>query len=235
MAQIKRGACRRKARAGSRASGVLTIAANVAQSCTRQGKNPEVGQIEREDPDMLRTVNNLAHILSTRFRKYAKAQQLLEAVLEAHRRVLEAPRPERLAPRVHWRVSVTEARHSHSGLGFHPGGPRMQISPDKLVSDAAGDRAVADCVVSIPPTRAATRLAERCGRCPPALAAGTAARRRVVTKPEHNRKRARRAVFRHTAAGCYVVPDDGKELSLKPECVARAGCAVAGCESEEDE
>ena len=27
--------------------------------------------------------------------------------------------------------------------------------------------------------------------------------------------------------------DDGKELSLKAECVARAGCAAAGCASEE--
>ena len=27
--------------------------------------------------------------------------------------------------------------------------------------------------------------------------------------------------------------DDGRELSLKAECVARAGCAEAGCASEE--
>ena len=27
--------------------------------------------------------------------------------------------------------------------------------------------------------------------------------------------------------------DDGKELSLKAECVARAGCAAVGCASEE--
>ena len=27
--------------------------------------------------------------------------------------------------------------------------------------------------------------------------------------------------------------DDGRELSLKAECVARAGCAAAGCASEE--
>ena len=27
--------------------------------------------------------------------------------------------------------------------------------------------------------------------------------------------------------------DNGKELSLKAECVARAGCAAAGCASEE--
>ena len=157
-----------------------------------------------------RTANNLANTLSTRFRKYAKALLLLEAVLEVHRRVLQAPHSERFAPLVHWRGSVTEA---YSGLEFHPGGLGTRISPEKLVSDAAGDRAVANCVVSIPPPRAAIRLAERCDRCPPALAAGTAARRRVVAKPEHNIKRARRAVFRHTAAGCSTT---GTSFRLNP-------------------
>jgi hypothetical protein len=34
--------------------------------------------------------------------------------------------------------------------------------------------------------------------------------------------------------GRYAVSlEDGKELSLKAECVARAGCAAAGCASEE--
>jgi hypothetical protein len=65
-----------------------------------------------------RTANNLANTLSTRFRKYAKALLLLEAVLEVHRRVLQAPHSERFAPLVHWRGSVTEA---YSGLEFHPG------------------------------------------------------------------------------------------------------------------
>jgi hypothetical protein len=30
-----------------------------------------------------------------------------------------------------------------------------------------------------------------------------------------------------------VALDDGKELSLKAECVARAGCAAVGCAAEE--
>jgi hypothetical protein len=35
-------------------------------------------------------------------------------------------------------------------------------------------------------------------------------------------------------AGRYAVAlDDGKELSLRVECVAKAGCTAAGCMSEE--
>jgi hypothetical protein len=54
---------------------------------------------------------------------------------------------------------------------------------------------------------------------------------RLVPKPEHNGKRACvLSVDAHT--GRYAVAlDDGKELLLKAECVARAGCAAAGCAS----
>ena len=56
---------------------------------------------------------------------------------------------------------------------------------------------------------------------------------RLVAKPEHNGKRARVLSF-DARTGRYAVSlDDGKELSLKAECVARAGCAAAGCASEE--
>jgi hypothetical protein len=60
---------------------------------------------------------------------------------------------------------------------------------------------------------------------------------RLVAKPEHNGKRARvlsldARTGRYTVALCAQL-DDGKELSLKAECVARAGCAAAGCASEE--
>ena len=55
----------------------------------------------------------------------------------------------------------------------------------------------------------------------------------LVAKPEHNGKRARVLSF-DARAGRYTVElDDGKELSLKAQCVARAGCAAVGCASEE--
>ena len=56
---------------------------------------------------------------------------------------------------------------------------------------------------------------------------------RLVAKPEHNGKRARVVSF-DARTGRYAVSlDNGKELSLKAECVAKAGCASAGCASEE--
>ena len=58
-------------------------------------------------------------------------------------------------------------------------------------------------------------------------------KRVLVAKPEHNGKRAPVLSF-DARTGRYAVSlEDGKELSLKAECVARAGCAAAGCASEE--
>ena len=56
---------------------------------------------------------------------------------------------------------------------------------------------------------------------------------RLVAKPEHNGKRARVLSLDKRGGRYTVALDDGKELSLKPECVARAGCAAVGCASEE--
>jgi hypothetical protein len=63
-------------------------------------------------------------------------------------------------------------------------------------------------------------------RCPPAPACACA--QRLVAKPEHNGKRARVLSFDARTGRYAVALDDGKELSLKAECVARAGCAAAG-------
>ena len=82
-----------------------------------------------------------------------------------------------------------------------------------------------------PPTNAAAPAAAGTARL---LPAGTRVLvQRLVAKPEHNGKRARVVSF-DARTGRYVVAlEDGKELSLKAECVARAGCAAAGCASEE--
>ena len=56
---------------------------------------------------------------------------------------------------------------------------------------------------------------------------------RLVAKPEHNGKRARVVSFDARSGRYRVALDDGRELSLKAECVARVGCAAAGCVSEE--
>ena len=56
---------------------------------------------------------------------------------------------------------------------------------------------------------------------------------RLVSKPEHNGKRARVLSFDALTGRYAVALDDGKELSLKAECVAKTGCSAAGCASEE--
>jgi hypothetical protein len=82
-----------------------------------------------------------------------------------------------------------------------------------------------------PPTNAAASAAAS-GACP--LPAGTRVLvQRLIAKPEYNGKRARVLSFDAPTGRYAVALDDGKELSLKAECVAKAGCAAAGCASEE--
>ena len=82
-----------------------------------------------------------------------------------------------------------------------------------------------------PPTKAAAPVGT--GSSEPLPTGTRVLVQRLVAKPEHNGKRAR-VVSLDARTGRYaVVLDDGKELSLKAECVARAGCAAAGCASEE--
>jgi hypothetical protein len=82
-----------------------------------------------------------------------------------------------------------------------------------------------------PPTNAAAPAAAGAAR---PLPAGTRVLvQRLVAKPEHNGKRARVLSFDARTGRYAVALDDGKELSLKAECVSRAGCAAAGCASEE--
>ena len=82
-----------------------------------------------------------------------------------------------------------------------------------------------------PPTNAAAPAAAGAAR--PLLAGTRVLVQRLVAKPEHNGKRARVVSFDARTGRYAVALDDGKELSLKAECVARAGCAAAGCASEE--
>ena len=82
-----------------------------------------------------------------------------------------------------------------------------------------------------PPTNAAAPAAAGAARL---LPAGTRVLvQRLVAKPEHNGKRARVLSFDARSGRYCVELDDGRELSLKAEYVARAGCAAAGCASEE--
>ena len=82
-----------------------------------------------------------------------------------------------------------------------------------------------------PPASAAAPAAAGAARLLPA--GSRVVVQRLVAKPEHNGKRARVLSF-DARTGRYAVSlDDGKELSLKAECMAKARCASAGCASEE--
>ncbi len=81
-----------------------------------------------------------------------------------------------------------------------------------------------------PPTNAAAPAA---GAARPLPAGIRVLVQRLVAKPEHNGKRAHVLSFDARTGRYAAVLDDGKELSLKAECVAKAGCAAAGCASEE--
>ena len=105
-----------------------------------------------------------------------------------------------------------------------PAHPNTQMTASSLESVRAR-------ICAKPPTSAAAPAAAEAARL---LPAGTRVLlQRLIAKPEHNGKRARVVSF-DARTGRYAVSlEDGKELSLKAECVASAGCAAAGCASEE--
>ena len=102
--------------------------------------------------------------------------------------------------------------------------------PDTLQT-ASSLEDVRAAIRATPPTNAAAPAAAGAARL---LPAGTRVLvQRLVAKPEHNGKRARVLSFDARTGRYAVALEDGKELSLKAECVARAGCAAAGCASGE--
>ncbi len=82
-------------------------------------------------------------------------------------------------------------------------------------------------------TQPASNAARDAARPRPMPAGTRVLVQRLVAKPEHNGKRARVVSFDARNGRYCVAQDDGRELSLKAECVTRAGCAAAGCASEE--
>jgi hypothetical protein len=90
---------------------------------------------------------------------------------------------------------------------------------------------VRKAIRATPPTNAAAPAAAGAAR---PLPAGTRVLvQRLVAKPEHNGERARVVSFDACTGRYAVALEDGRELSLKAEYVARVGCAAVGCASEE--
>ncbi len=196
---------------GAEHPNTLTGASILATSLSRQGKNAEAERIEREVHEMQKRVLGAEHP-----RALTSASNQAATWLGPSQSKASMPRPSRCCMlRLHLQ-RVLGAAH-----------PDTLAAADNLKHVRAGIRAT-------PATNAAALAAAGVARL---LPAGTHVLaqppQRLFAKPEHNGKRARVVSFDARTGRYAVALEDGKELSLKAECMARAGCAAAGCASEE--
>jgi Flp pilus assembly protein TadD len=225
----------------------LTIAGNLAMSLSHQGKYADAERIIREvhgvqkrvlgaeHPDTLTSANNLATSLSKQG-KHVEAERILREVLGVQKRVLGAEHPATLTSASNLATSlVHQGKHAEAERMLHAtlaSGQRVlgPAHPNTL-QVARNLEDLREAIRATPPTNAAAPAAA--GAAHPLPAGTRVLVQRLVAKPEHNGKRAR-VLSVDARTGRYAVSlEDGKELSLKAECVARAGCAAAGCASEE--
>jgi hypothetical protein len=232
---------------GAEHPSTLASANNLATSLSNQGKHADAERIGREvhevqkrvlgaeHPSTLASANNLATSLSNQG-KHADAERIQREVHEVVMRVLGAEHPHTLA-------SANNLATSLSDQGKHADAERMLLAalascqrvlgpahPNTLHT-ASNLEDVRAASRATPPTNAAAPAAAGAAR--PLPADTRVLVQRLVAKPEHNGKRARVLAFDARTGRYAVALDDGKELSLKAECVARAGCAAAGCASAE--
>ena len=229
----------------------LKSAINLANSLSGQERYAEAAQIQRvvlgvsrrvlgkEHPDTLGTAGNLAHALHC-LGKHTEAERVVRELLDASRRVFGTDHPGTLtaasnlagtllmqgkcaeAERILQDVFVTQQRV----LGAS--NPDTLRTAHDLACVRLQMRTELPCQADGKTGAPTARAVKRC------LPAGTRVLvQRLVAKPEYNGLHARVLSFDARGGRYAVALDDGKELSLKPECVARAGCASVGCASEE--
>jgi hypothetical protein len=237
----------RKRVLGAEHPNTLASASNLAVTLSDQGKYADAERTQREvlevqrrvlgaeHPNTLTSAGNLAKSLSDQG-KYADAEWIQREVLEVQKRVLGAEHPDTITTAGDLAGSLLDqgkyadaARMLHVRLASRQRvlGP---AHPDTLEAARTLEH-VRAAIRATPPTNAASPAAAGAARL---LPDGTRVLvQRLVAKPEHNGKRARVVSFDARTGRYTVMLDDGKELSLKAECVARAGCAAAGCASEE--
>jgi hypothetical protein len=225
----------------------LGDANNLAMSLSNQGKHVDAELILREvhdvqkrvlgaeHPSTLTSANNLALSLSYQG-KHADAERIQHEVLDVQKRVLGAEHPSTLTSANNLASLLSyQGKHADAEQMLHAALASCQRVLGPAHPFTLGIARSLECVrahiLATPPTTAAAPAAVGATR---PLPAGTRVRmQRLVTKPEHNGKRARVLSFDARTGRYAVALDDGKELSLKAECVARAGCAAVGCASEE--
>jgi hypothetical protein len=188
-----------------------------------------------EHPDTLSTAGNLAMSLS-RQGKHADAERIQREVHGVLKRVLGAEHPNTLKIEsilAMFLSNLGKLAEAEQMLHATLASCRRVLGPTHptTLQTAKGLEDVRARIRATPPTNAAAPAAA--GAASPLPAGTRVLVQRLVAKPEHNGKRARVLSF-DTRTGRYgVVLDDGKELFLKVECVTQAGCAAAGCTSEE--
>jgi tetratricopeptide (TPR) repeat protein len=229
----------------------LTSASNLASSLSGQGKHCEAEQIHREVLGVTRRVFGEEHLETQTAatslaldlaaqEKYADAERIDREVLAIRRRVLGENHPETMKSAYNVALSLSfQGKNAEAEDRF-----QAALEAYRLVLGSAHPDTL-QCAYELeyvrsqmrakPPAKTGGNVCAIFARAAPhRLPAGTRVLvQRLVAKPEHNGRRARVLSFDGRTGRYAVVLDDGKELSLKPECVARAGCAAAGCASEE--
>ena len=188
-----------------------------------------------EHPDSLKTANNLAATLSDQG-KFGDAETIQREVLGVTKRVLGVEHPGTLTSANNLASTLSDqGRHAEAEAMLQATLASSQriLGPThpNTLSTARALETVRARIRAKPSTKPAAPVGTGSAR---PLPAGTRVLvQRLVAKPEHNGKRAHVLSFDARTGRYAVALDDGKELSLKAECVARAGCAAAGCASEE--
>jgi tetratricopeptide (TPR) repeat protein len=223
----------------------LASAHNLGHSLFGLGKHAEAEQIQRkvldasrrihgeEHPHTLTEADQLAQSLSAQ-RKFAEAEQVYREVLDVTRRVMGEEHHDTLGCLSNFAMTLADQFKFAAAEQMLK---RVLAAQQRTLG--ANHPVTRNTAQSLEGIREDSRFFEQAAKAaaPPRWPAGTHVLvQRLVAKPQYNGQRARVLSFdeRGGVAGRYkVVLDDGKELLLKPECVARAGCAAAGCTSED--
>jgi tetratricopeptide (TPR) repeat protein len=220
------------------------ILAQLACSLSGQCKHAEAEAIRREvlgvqkrvlgaeHPSTLTSANNLASTLCNQG-KNAEAESMLHATLASCQRLLGPAHPITLGTAASLEIVRSSIANTRA-ISLNSQG-RFDEAEQLLRAT------LASCQQVLGPTHYATlSITGNLARAREFITLGVHRNagfrvivQRHITKPELNGKLARVVSFDARSRRYTVVLDDGNEVSLKAECVDSAGCAAAGCPSEE--
>jgi tetratricopeptide (TPR) repeat protein len=224
----------------------------LAGNLSCQGKYAEAEQIQRDvycvqkkilpadHPTTLMSADNIG-IYLTRQGKYAEGEQMIREVYASAKRVLGSEHPQTLTTANNLAFCLTQQSDLDKYIEAAELFQAVVTSRRRVLGPAhpetlavANDLASVRSQISLAQAWTGRKDAPAPATRPAVLPAGTRVLvQGLVSKPEYNGMFARVLSFDERIDRYVVALDDGKELSLKPDCVARAGCAATGCASEE--